>query len=584
MTPTPARIRRVWPAWAALLGYAALLALLASSQAPGTPREAARLRAQLARDPLSVAGELALGGLADVARFLPLGFLAVVAMGRGETPLGRLLRVWLPGVALATLLAAAVTCLEIGRPWSWPGVLDLALPVLGGLVGAWLGLAWRRGWRARLWIFPKLVLLLLFAASGLVALMYLALDSGPLDFEPAKLTSAEKRRLHATFRDKNPAKLAEGKIAELRLTAHDLDLLLAWGLSLGDSGRKAKVELTRDASLLQISVRLPARRLTRYLNLSAGGEASIEEGRLSVRAYRLALGRLETPGWMLDRLVPLAARVMAADRRVKALLAPMRSLGIDSGLLTLSYTHAEPPQGLLADLFHGEGTSEEEIPAIQAHLRHLIGAGKGFPREPEGRFGRSLETAFRLARERSNTGQAVRENRAAILALGMLLGHWRVETLVGRVIDAGAMQKGVRLFRGTTLRGRDDWPKHFFVSASLSVLAVSSVSDAAGLLKEEVDAGGGSGFSFADLLADRAGATFAAAATRDEKTARAFQDRLARGFRVDDFFPTATGLPEGLQDAELKSRYGGVGGEGYSRLAEEIEKRIQACAAYRSLP
>jgi len=577
-------MRRTWPAWAALIGYAALLALLASPQASGTPREAARFRAQLAPDPLSVAGDLALGGLADVMRFLPLGFLAVLAMGPGETRLGRLLRVWLPGVLLATLLAAGVAGLEIGRPWTWPGALDLALPLVGGVVGAWLGLAWRRGWRVRLLIFPKVALLLLFAASGLGALLYLALDRGPLDFEPVKVTSTEKRRLHEALRDKNPAKLPEGKIAELRLTAHDLNLLLAWGLSLGDPGRKAKVELTRDASLLQISVRLPARGLTRYLNLRASGEASIEQGRLSVRAYRLALGRLETPGWILDRLAPLAARVIAADRRVKPLLEAIRSLRIDSGLLTLSYTHAEPPQGVLADLFHGEGTREEEIPAIQAHLQHLIGAAKGFRRDPEGRFGRSLETAFRLARERSNAGQAVAENRAAILALGMLLGHWRVETLVGRVIDVGTLQKGVRMFRGTTLRGRDDWPKHFFVSAALSVLAVSSVSDAAGLLKEEVDAGGGSGFSFADLLADRAGATFAAAATRDEKTARAFQDRLARGFRVDDFFPRATGLPEGLQDAELRSRYGGVGGEGYARLAEEIEKRIGACDAYRTPP
>jgi hypothetical protein len=163
----------------------------------------------------------------------------------------------------------------------------------------------------------------------------------------------------------------------------------------------------------------------------------------------------------------------------------------------------------------------------------------------------------------------------------MLLGHWRVETLIGNVIDGRTMQQAVRTFRGTTLRGRDDWPKHFFVSAALSVLAISSVSDAAGLLKEEVDAGGGSGFSFGDLLADRAGATFAAIATRDEKTARTFQDRLAQGFRVDDFFPQADGLPEGLQDAELQARYGGVEGEGYRRLAGDIERRLQACAAYR---
>jgi len=575
----PARPGGTWLAWAALLGYAALLAALASPQVAGPRREAPGLAAQIARDPLGVASDLALAGFANVARMLPVGFLAALAMRWSETRLGRLLRVWMPCLALSLLLAAGVTCSRLGRPYSWPGVLDLALPALGCLVGAWMGVSWRKGAQSRLWILPKLALLSLLAACGLAALLSLALDRHPLGFQPAKATSAEKRRLHQALKQKSPAKVPEGQVAELRLAAHDLDVLLAWGLSLGEPGRKARVELHRDASTLELSVALPAPGGPRHLNLTASGEVGIEAGRLSARFHRLALGRLEAPGWMLERLAPAALHLLAADRRVKPLLAPIRDLRIESGLVTVAYTHAEPG-GVLAELFGDEGDREEEIRAIQAHLRNLIASVPRFPRDPEARLGRSLETAFRLARERSGSDQAVRENRAAILALGMLLGHWRVETLVGRVLEVREMQAGVRLFRGTTLRGRDDWSKHFFVSASLTVLAVSSVSDAAGLLKEEVDAGGGSGFSFADLMADRAGTTFAVVATRDEQAARAVQDRLARGFRVDDFFPPATGLPEGLQDAELQSRYGGVGGAGYLRLVEDIEARLRACAAY----
>ena len=125
-----------------------------------------------------------------------------------------------------------------------------------------------------------------------------------------------------------------------------------------------------------------------------------------------------------------------------------------------------------------------------------------------------------------------------------------------------------------------DWTRHFTVSGALTVVSAVAPSDAAGLLKEELDADGGSGFSFGDLLADRAGTTFADVATRDEASAAAIQARLAGGFRVDDFFPPADGLPEGIQDAELQSRYGGVGGPLYRRTAEEIERRVSACAAY----
>ena len=102
------------------------------------------------------------------------------------------------------------------------------------------------------------------------------------------------------------------------------------------------------------------------------------------------------------------------------------------------------------------------------------------------------------------------------------------------------------------------------------------------MLKEELDADiGGSGFSFADLLADRAGTTFAESATCSVPSARKMQERIARGFRVDDFFPPAADLPEGIADAELISRYGGVGGKAYLRLMEEIEQRVAACVAYR---
>lgn len=565
----------------ALLAYAALLVFLAREAGAPPPQEPARLAPHSVRDVAGLLRGLTRDALVETARFLPIGLLAVLAVPRRQGWLERLLKLWVPAVALAFLLAVSVLGLSLGQRWSWPGALDVAFPLLGCLVGAWIGMAWTRGWSARLWIVPKLALLLLLVPAGVGLLLYLAAESAPLGFEPAAVSSAERRRLYRLFKDKNPARIPPGKTVELSLGARDLGLLLAWGLSLGEPGRKAKVELGDDTATLSVSARLPAPGLARYLNVVVSGEAGVTDGRLRLRTERLRIGRLETPHWVLNLASPLAARTIGGDRRVTPLLAPIRSLDLRPAALTVSYGHAAPPKGFLAELFRGEAMSEEEVASIQAQIRHLMDAAKGFPPGGETRFGQCLETAFRFARERSRGGQAVRESRAAILALGMLLGHWRVEMLVGRVTDPGQLQRGVRTLKGTTLRGRDDWPKHFFVSASLTVLSISNVSEAAGLLKEELDAGGGSGFSFGDLLADRAGTTFARAATRDEASARAMQERLARGFRVDDLFPPATGLPEGLQEAELQARYGGVGGEGYRRLSDEIDRRIAACAAYR---
>ena len=84
-------------------------------------------------------------------------------------------------------------------------------------------------------------------------------------------------------------------------------------------------------------------------------------------------------------------------------------------------------------------------------------------------------------------------------------------------------------------------------------------------------------------MADRAGTAFAILATRDAAAARALQERLTDGFRVDDFFPEAADLPEDVQDAELQSRYGGVGGPLFRAYGTEVERRLWSCPAYRAL-
>jgi hypothetical protein len=306
----------------------------------------------------------------------------------------------------------------------------------------------------------------------------------------------------------------------------------------------------------------------------------IDEGRLSVAEPRLRVGRLTVPPLLLDLVAPFAVAGLQGDRDVRRVLPAVESLRVGSEEAVLTYGRVDMPRGLIARLVWGEDASEALREAVYAQVDRLLEA---LPKVPEGdaRFGAALETAFTLARDRSAGSSAVEENRAALLGLGIVLGHPRLARAAGEKLDDERADLAERLREHTTLRGRADWTRHFSVSGALTVVSAVAPSDAAGLLKEELDADGGSGFSFGDLLADRAGTTFAEVATRDEVRAAAVQARLAGGFRVDDFFPPADGLPEDIQDAELQSRYGGVGGALYRRTAEEVERRVSACAAYR---
>jgi hypothetical protein len=379
------------------------------------------------------------------------------------------------------------------------------------------------------------------------------------------------------FRGSDPRKIPPGETRTVRLSGLDLDRLVAWVASVA---ARARTEASLGPGSVSGSVTVRVPRTGRWLNATASARVGVEKGRLSLAKPRLRAGRVELPPVLLDVLAPFLEAGLRQDRDLRRVLPAVERLSLGPDEAVLTYARADMPRGLVARLLWGEEASEARREAVHAQVDRLLAALEAAP-AGDPRFGAALEAAFGLARERSAGGSAVEENRAALVALGVVLGHPRLARAVGEPLDDERAGRARRLREATTLRGRADWTRHFAVSGALTAVSAVAPSDDAGLLKEELDADGGSGFSFADLLADRAGTTFAAAATRDEGRAAAMQARLARGFRVDDFFPVADGLPEGIPDAELQSRYGGVGGRLYRRTTGEIERRLAACAAYR---
>jgi hypothetical protein len=514
----------------------------------------------------------------EVLRFVPLGLLAVFVWPDRSRRLQRGLGVALPALLLAGGVAVVALAVRMRLSSALPGPLDLVLPGVGIALGIGVGLAWRRGAWARVLFLPKLA-----ALAGLLVLLvgglaWTSLEASPSAPEPPTVDSTGKRQIWAALRGKDPRQVPDGKTRTLTLTSDQIDFVFAWGvpLVLGHDRARVAVSLQEpDHAGAVTSVRVPF--TGRWLTLSGSAGVSVEQGRLDLEDVALRLGRFGIPGPLLAAATPPVEVALQNDRRLRPVLAATEGLTIESGQASLTYRRLDTPPGFFARLVWGEEAKEEARAAVAEHCRRILGAG--LPRG-DARFGAALEAAFASARERSAQGSAVGENRAAILALGILFGHPRLEWFVGEVLDDDDRVRAQRL-EEAKLRGRADWPRHYLVSAALTVLSAEAPSNAVGLLKEELDAAGGSGFSFADLLADRAGTTFALAATRDEVAALAIQERLGHGFVLDDFFPEAVDLPEGLQDGELQAQYGGVGGTGYQRVADEIERRVAACAAYR---
>jgi hypothetical protein len=129
-----------------------------------------------------------------------------------------------------------------------------------------------------------------------------------------------------------------------------------------------------------------------------------------------------------------------------------------------------------------------------------------------------------------------------------------------------------------TLRGRDDTAQHFVVSAALAAWADEPVADAIGLYKELDDARQGSGFSFADLAADRAGTRFGELLMRN---ASRLDDALRRPLAESELMPEQGGLPEYLHEPEFRRRFGGTDSAEFRRMSDEITRRLDALPLYR---
>jgi len=106
------------------------------------------------------------------------------------------------------------------------------------------------------------------------------------------------------------------------------------------------------------------------------------------------------------------------------------------------------------------------------------------------------------------------------------------------------------------------------------------LADAVGLYKEIDDSRGGSGFSFNDIAADRAGVRFGESAAKSA-TAHKLQTRVTDGINESDFMPATADLLEFMPEAEFKRRFGGIEGSEYKKMMAEIERRIAALPLYQ---
>ena len=413
-------------------------------------------------------------------------------------------------------------------------------------------------------LFRLAVVLILVLVVGAAAALYLGVDREPLVAHPAPLTSAQVERARRLLARNDPRKLRHGEVRTVTLSEEELTLLLDYLLSrVGGGG--ASVQVGPGRIRLIASLDLPRNPLGRYVNV----DMTIGPDTRPPRIERLAVGRLPVPAFIANAV--LRSRLaLVDDGGLDIALDAIRELKAEQGTLHATYRWDERlPDAVRERLV--PRADRERLRAYQTRLAQAVEARPG-----KGPVALADLLAELMALARSREGEAAAENRAVLVVLFAYANGRRLDALVPEARDWPAARS-----RTVRLRGRRDFARHFITSAALAALGDVGIADAVGLYKEVDDSRGGSGFSFRDLAADRAGTRFGEAATGTPDGALALQRRVASGVTDAELLPAVDDLPENMQEAEFKARFGDIGSAAYLELAGEIERRIDDSALYR---
>ena len=403
-------------------------------------------------------------------------------------------------------------------------------------------------------------LLVLAAMLALAALEDHAAVAGK-----TSVSTSDVERALQLMRKHDPRKQRPDVVRVVAAQTSDLELLLNHAAS-GWPGLAARVRIDQDSAEVNASLAEPLGIKGRWVNVSVLWRAS----ETLPEVDRMRVGKLPVPSWCAAPLLDwfLARRGLSADTHT--ITRVLRRVDLRPGRVLVFYALQQDTQERLL----GALVPPAEQQRLRAYSDHIVALLAHEARGSNVSMSKLLPPLIDLARQRSAQGNdAALENRAAILALAFYANQLGLEAIVPQARSWPQATPVV-----VTLAGRSDLPLHYLISAALASTSGTSLADAVGLYKEMSDSRGGSGFSFNDLAADRAGTRFGERAMSD---AARLQAQLAPGLGESGLLPRIDDLPEALQAGALTRRFGGVGGDAYKQMLVEIESRLDTVSVLR---
>jgi len=407
-------------------------------------------------------------------------------------------------------------------------------------------------------------------ALPIVAVVFLAaqaLEERPLVDRADELSPSSIARALEILRRNDPRKLARNATREVSLAGPDLEALLNFATRRGIAQGHAALQLRQGGAEIRYTAPLPAPYSSIARMLGLGGflnlSAQLGVAGKTLEVEQAHLGRLPLPPALVKTLADAYFKRSDLQREVDLLDRTISSIVITPEDVRLTYVW-QPELLASARALAISPAQRDRLAAAHRRLTDAI------DQVAQTRRSAPLAEILVPLLQASAGSDAYRD---VLLATALHLSGKNIALLIP---DAARWPRPRPLT--LTLRDRGDLAQHFAISAAIAAWAGEPLASAVGLDKELDDSRDGSGFSFVDLAADRAGTRLGELAARNPRRLAA---ALAAGLDDAALLPPVGDLPESMKADEFRRRFGGPDAPAYRRMSDEIDRRLDALALFR---
>ena len=429
--------------------------------------------------------------------------------------------------------------------------------------------------KARYFILGFIALILL----SLLSVVFLLIDDQPLVSSYEPFSPAYLRRAKNTVKYTRQQFVNNGK--RLVISIDQVSELLSL-LSQLIPRLSTRLKLYNGQLIYSFTLKIPDSPAGRFLNVSIRfhDPQDLSSGTFSVGSFALSNA-------FTLKIISLSLPLLLDQQSVESLRKLVLSSGYNDKLVFLEFTGGVNRRLLLDNIFaqlkkhqamvlpdpefenlayyyefllkRADNTSSSDVFSVFDFLQPLmIEAGKKSYADPV---------------------MAARQNESALIALGLFLGDAQLKKALPNLVNVSP-RTGKKI--NAKIAGRKDLKLHFLYSAIVQILTNRGISLSLGEIKEISDMDrGGTGFSFVDIAADRAGLHFATLAIDPAGGGLFLQNHIKAAVSEQSFFPDISLLAEEITQQEFVETYTSTESAEYALVIEEIDRRIHALPLYK---